>query len=211
MSDDDRSKLIHRSEELLGVLKKRRSVRSFADAAIPIEVVENCIAIAASAPSGANSQPWTFVLVEDPATKRTIRKQAEAVERSFYETRISDEWREKLKPLGTDAQKPFLEQASFLICIFVQRHGFDRAGKRIKHYYPMESVGIATGFLIFSLHLLGISTLTYTPAPMDFLGDLLQRPKHEKPYMILAVGYPSEDYEPPELERKQENEYLTVL
>jgi len=192
-------------------MAKRRSVRSFDARAIPVEAVESCIDIAASAPSGANMQPWSFVLVRDPATRQAIRRAAEAVEGEFYARRASAEWKRRLEALRTSARKPFLEEAPYLICIFVQRHGTDDSGQRVTHYYPLESVGIATGFLITALHLVGISTLTYTPSPMGFLNQLLRRPAGERPFAILAVGYPDEGYEPPRLERKDRRRYLTVI
>ena len=163
------------------------------------------------APSGANTQPWSFVVVSDAATKSSIRKKAEEVEREFYDRRITDEWRSRLESLKTGVEKPFLESAPYLICIFTQTYGIDSQGNRLTHYYPQESVGIAAGFLISALHQLGLATLTYTPAPMGFLRDLLGRPKNEMPYMILVVGCPDEESPPPELEKKSEEEYLTII
>ena len=203
--------LADRARDLQESMRSRRSVRSFALKAIPLEVVKRCVSIAASAPSGANTQPWSFVIVKDGAMKSRIREQAEAVEREFYAKKITAEWRARLEALNTDAGKGFLEEAPYLICIFVQKHGIDQRGNRVTHYYPMESVGIATGFLIASLHLLGISSLTYTPAPFGFLSKLLERPRNEKPYMILAVGYPNPGCSPPALCRKTESEYLSIV
>lgn len=208
MSEDASAELLRRSQELLSIMRSRRSARSFQQTPIPIEVIKNCIAIAASAPSGANTQPWSFVLVADPGLKKIIRKKAESIEKAFYSTRITEEWKAKLQPLKTRPEKTFLEEAPYLICIFTQIYGFDSQGRKVTHYYPMESVGIATGFLISALHLLGISTLTYTPAPLTFLRKLLGRPENERPYMILVVGYPSEDYIPPSLVKKREEDYL---
>lgn len=205
------SELLVLSGRLYSTMKTRRSVRSFSKRPIPKEVIIHCISIAASAPSGANMQPWSFVLVMDPHTKKKIRQNAEEVERIFYSKKITEEWHRRLKPLKTNARKPFLEDAPYLICIFVQQYGLDDQGNRIKHYYPLESVGIATGFLISSLHQLGISTLTYTPAPMGFLSELLGRPENERPYMILVVGYPKDGYEPPRLEKKEPADYLTII
>ncbi len=196
------NKLFNQSEELLSLMRKRRTVRAFSRKKISRLVVENCISIAASAPSGANMQPWTFVLIEDIKLKRKIRKEAEAVERIFYEEKISDEWRQKLKPLNTNNKKEFLTQAPYLICIFAQSYGVDKKGRIVKHYYVSESVGIATGFLIYSLHQLGISSLTYTPAPMNFLNKLLSRPENERPFMVIAAGYPHKNYKPPRLKKK---------
>lgn len=200
-----------KSQALLKNMRSRRSVRAFARRPVPLEVVEDCISIAASAPSGANMQPWSFVLVRDPKTKRAIRRHAEAVEADFYAKRASQEWKKRLAPLNTSPQKAFLEEAPYLICIFAQRHGLDSVGQRVAHYYSLESVGIATGFLIASLHLLGISTLTYTPSPMSFLNELLGRPSRERPFMILVVGYPAAGYAAPVLEKKEVEEYLTVI
>jgi iodotyrosine deiodinase len=183
--------LIKKSENLLKQFKKRRTVRFFSKKSIPRNVIENCISIAGTAPSGANMQPWTFVLVENAGTKKEIREKAEDVEKEFYSKKITVEWKEKLHPLKTGPKKEFLTQAAYLICIFVQRYGIDNKGKKVKHYYPVESVGIATGILISALHQLGLSSLTYTPAPMNFISEVLHRPKNEKPFLILAVGYPS--------------------
>lgn len=156
-------------------------------------------------------QPWSFVLVTDQKLKTEIRKQAEQVEREFYARRISEEWKSRLKPLRTSCKKEFLEKAPYLICIFVQKYGVDSNGNEIKHYYPVESVGIATGFLISALHQLGISSLPYTPMPMTFLTRLLKRPPNEKPFMIVVVGYASKSYEPPKIKKKVLGEYLTRL
>jgi len=196
------NELIEQSDQLLDLMKQRRTVRAFNKRKISRQIIENCIAIAGTAPSGANMQPWTFVLVEDLKTKKRIRKEAETVEKLFYEERISEEWRNKLKPLSTNPKKEFLTQAPFLICIFAQTFGIDKKGRNIKHYYVIESVGIASGFLISSLHQLGISALTYTPAPMSFLNKLLDRPENERPFMILAVGYPHQNYKPPRIKKK---------
>jgi len=209
--DSSGAGLTRRSAELLRLMRTRRSARSFSSRPIPIEVIEDCISIAASAPSGANMQPWSFVLVTDQKLKTEIRKQAEQVEREFYARRISEEWKSRLKALRTSRTKEFLEAAPYLICIFVQKYGVDSAGHQIKHYYPLESVGIATGFLISALHQLGISSLPYTPMPMTFLRRLLRRPRNEKPFMIVVVGYPSRSYEPPKIKKKVLGEYLTRL
>jgi iodotyrosine deiodinase len=203
--------LIRRSENLLKQLKKRRTVRFFSKKNIPHSVIENCIAVAGTAPSGANMQPWTFVLVEDLKIKKEIRKKAEEVEKEFYSKRITKEWKEKLVPLNTAPKKEFLTQAPYLICIFIQNYGIDNKGKKVKHYYSIESVGIATGILISALHQLGISSVTYTPAPMTFLKELLHRPPNEKPFMILAVGYPHPNYKPPVLKKKSLKEILVKI
>ena len=167
--------------------------------------------MAATAPSGANRQPWHFVVVRDPALKHRIRIAAEAEERSFYEERAPDEWLEALAPIGTDAEKPFLETAPALVAIFLERYGLDADGGRIKNYYMPESVGIATGFLIAALHDAGLATLTHTPSPMGFLNEILGRPKNERPYLLLVVGYPTDDAEVPGIERKSVGEVMTIL
>ncbi|HUT66856.1 MAG TPA: nitroreductase family protein [Spirochaetota bacterium] len=192
-------------------MKKRRSVRLFSKRPVPEEVVLHCISVAASAPSGANLQPWHFVVVRDPAVKKQIRTMAEEIEEGFYRKKSTRNWRDRLKPIGTGPGKPFLEQAPYLVCIFVHPYSIDEDGTKSPNYYASESVGIATGFLISALHRLGLSTLPYTPAPMHFLKKLLDRPENERPFMILAVGYRDEGYEPPVLVKKNKDEYLTVI
>ncbi len=203
--------LVIHSTKLFAQMKKRRSVRAFNGRVIPREVMENCIAIAGSAPSGANMQPWSFVLVSDKTVKKEIRNQAERVEKVFYKKIASKEWEKRLVPLKTSWKKPFLEEAPYLICIFSQKYGFDGRGNKVKHYYTAESVGIATGFLISALHRLGISCLTYTPAPMTFLKKILGRPVNEKPFMIIAAGYPKKSYQPPRISRKKLGQILTIV
>lgn len=192
----------------LATMQRRRSVRSFAPDPVPLDVVRTAIQAAGTAPSGAHMQPWTFVLVTDPALKRQIREAAEAEERETYEHRMSDEWRAALAPLGTDWHKPFLETAPALIVLFRQDHGVRPDGSRRKHYYVQESCGIALGLLIAALHHAGLATLTHTPSPMAFLARLLARPAHEKPFILLPVGYPAADCEVPELARKPLAEIL---
>jgi len=199
---------LERSREFLERLKTRRTVRDYTPTPVPQELLHNAIATAATAPSGANQQPWTFALSSDPVLKRKIREAAETEEREFYARRISDEWRDALAPLGTDWQKPHLEDASHLIVVFKQVWGYDDEGKRVKHYYVDESVGIAVGLLLASLHLAGLATLTHTPSPMKFLSDILQRPDNERAVMIIAVGYPAEDAEVPAITKKPLDEVL---
>ncbi|HJK91614.1 MAG TPA: nitroreductase family protein [Polyangiaceae bacterium LLY-WYZ-15_(1-7)] len=194
-----------RATHFLETMRTRRSVRQFSDAPIPLGVVERCIEAAAQAPSGAHKQPWTFVLVSDPATKRAIREAAEEEERTFYGGRAPDRWLSDLEPFGTDWEKPYLEHAPALIAVFAQRHG---ATKEERHYYVNESVGIATGFLIAGLHHAGLATLTHTPSPMGFLAEVLERPANERPYLLLPVGYPAEGCEVPDIERKPLDEVL---
>jgi len=171
-------------------LRRRRTVRDFDRRPVPREVIETCLLAAGSAPSGANLQPWHFAVIEDPAAKKRIRLAAEAEERAFYSGRAPAEWLEALAPLGTDANKPFLEDAPLLIAIFAQKSGTRPDGRRVKNYYVPESVGIATGFLIAALHDAGLATLTHTPSPMGFLNEICARPKWEKPTILLVVGYP---------------------
>lgn len=181
-----------RADAFAAEMKRRRTVRDFADEPVPQAIIETALAAATSAPSGANLQPWHFAVVTDPDRKRAIRLAAEEEERAFYAGRAPREWLDALAPLGTDADKAFLERAT-LIAIFAQRYGRLPDGRKVKHYYVPESVGIATGFLIAALHHAGLATLTHTPAPMTFLGEICGRPGNEKPYLLLAVGYPAPD------------------
>ncbi|MDX1689371.1 MAG: nitroreductase family protein, partial [Candidatus Promineifilaceae bacterium] len=166
---------------------------------------------AGTAPNGANLQPWTFVVVSDPAVKRQIRQAAEAEEREFYERRAPEEWLEALEPFDTDAHKPYLETAPVLIAIFAQSYGLDADGERVKHYYVQESIGIATGFLIAALHLAGLAALTHTPSPMRFLNEILERPDNERPFLLLVVGYPAEGAEVPDIDKKPLEEIATFI
>ena len=190
-------------------LKRRRTVREFSDRPIPDGVISDCLKAAGSAPSGANQQPWHFVVITDPAVKHRIREAAEKEERAFYEHRAPDAWLDALSPLGTQWQKPFLDRAPCLIVIFAQKYGFDGEGNKIKHYYVKESVGIATGFLIAALHHAGLVSLTYTPSPLDFLNKILQRPKNEKAFMVLVAGYPEKDVTVPDISKKPLAEIVT--
>ncbi|MCG8558020.1 MAG: nitroreductase family protein [Proteobacteria bacterium] len=186
-------------------MSRRRSVRDFSDEPVPLEVVRECISAAATAPSGANKQPWTFVLVTDLELKHRIREGAESEERAFYGGRAPQRWIEDLAALGTDASKPFLETAPALIAVFAQRQG-TQAGQR--HYYVQESVGIAVGILIAALHHSGLATLTHTPSPMGFLGKILGRPNNERAYLLIPAGYPQRDCCVPAIERKPLAEVL---
>ncbi len=174
-------------------MRRRRTVRDFSDRQVHRDVIEKCLLGAGTAPSGANLQPWHFTVITEPALKTRIRLAAEIEEKEFYEERAPAEWLDALAPLGTDSRKPFLEIAPILIAIFGQRHGLSPDGRRFKHYYVPESVGIATGFLIAGLHMSGLATLTHTPSPMNFLTRLCGRPDSEKPYLLLVVGYPAGD------------------
>ena len=182
-------------------LESRRSVRDFSKEELPEGVLEECLLAAGSAPSGANLQPWSFVVVRDPGLKRRIREAAEAEEHENYEWRMGEEWLKDLEALGTDEHKPFLEDAPALIVIFRQAYGLGDEEKR-KHYYVMESVGIATGFLLAALHQAGLATLTHTPSPMGFLEEILERPENERAYLLIPVGYPAEGCEVPDISRK---------
>jgi iodotyrosine deiodinase len=184
------SVICERARAFYGNLARRRSVRDFDSAEVPREVIEQCLLAAGSAPSGANQQPWFFVVITDQDRKRHIRDAAEAEEREFYAQRAPKEWLDALAPLGTDPNKPFLEEAPVLIAIFAQKFGVRADGKRFSHYYVPESVGIATGFLIAALHEAGLATLTHTPSPMGFLNKVCERPPSEKPVILLVTGYP---------------------
>jgi len=200
-SFDDEARVKY-AKELATNLSKRRTVRHFDSKPVAWEVIEAALEAACSAPSGANQQPWRFVAVGDGAVKRQIREAAKAEEREFYAHRASEEWLDALKPIGTDAEKPFLETAPWLIAIFVERFGTGPDGKQQKRYYPHESVGIATGILIASLHLAGLATLTHTPSPMKFLNAILGRPRdRERPFLLLVVGHPAPECTVPDIKR----------
>ncbi len=190
------------SREFQQTVSRRRSVRSFSGRKVDREIIENAIKSAGSAPSGANKQPWHFVVVENPETKQLIRKAAEAEEHDFYNGRAPQSWLDDLKVFETDENKPFLEIAPYLIAVFLQRNTIDEDGTKHKNYYMPESVGIATGMLITALHVSGLATLTHTPSPMKFLNEILERPSNEKPFMLIVAGYPSEDVTVPDINRK---------
>ena len=191
-----------RARAFAAELTRRRTVRDFSADPVSRDVIAACLRAAGSAPSGANRQPWHFVAVADPALKREIRSAAEAEERAFYEERAPADWLAALAPLGTDADKPFLETAPWLIAVFQQRYGAGPDGQRVKHYYAQESVGIATGMLITALHQAGLATLTHTPSPMGFLNRLLGRPRAERPFLLLVAGYPADGARVPDIGRK---------
>jgi iodotyrosine deiodinase len=200
-----------RAEAFFAEMRRRRSIRDFSDEPVPRSVIESCLRTAGSAPSGANMQPWHFVAVSDPAVKREIREAAEAEERAFYEHRATEEWLAALAPLGTGWQKPFLEDAPYLIAIFARTYGLRPDGGREKHYYVKESVGIATGFLIAALHHAGLATLTHTPSPMDFLNAILDRPENERPFLLLVTGYPADGASVPDITRRPLDEITTFV
>ena len=198
---------LERGERLYAELDTRRSVRFFSDAPVPRAMIETAIRTASTAPSGAHMQPWTFVAISDPEVKRRIRLAAEREEHALYEEgRISEEWREALEPLGTTWEKPFLETVPWIVVLFAQRSGLHPDGSKRKHYYVSESVGIAAGLFIASLHRMGLATLTHTPSPMGFLSELLGRPARESPTILFPIGYPSEDCVVPNLKRKELHE-----
>jgi nitroreductase len=205
MSEDEQ---IARSRAFLVRMRQRRTVRDFSREPVPRELIENAIATAGTAPSGAHQQPWTFVVVSDPGLKRRIRRAAEDEERRSYESRMPDEWLEALRPLGTDWRKPHIEDAPYLVVVFEQAYGIRADGTKVKHYYAKESVGIAVGLLLASLHEAGLATLTHTPSPMGFLREILGRPENERPYVLVPVGYPAEGCAVPDLERKPLGEIL---
>ena len=197
----------------LDYMKKRHSVRQFSTRPVPQAIIETCIATAGTAPSGANHQPWHFVAISDPALKSRIRAGAEEEERAFYSGSAGDEWLAALEPIGTGADKPHLTDAPWLIVVFAQRYGLTHDGTRYKNYYVPESVGLSTGFLIAALHHAGLVCLEHTPNPMKFLGPLLGRPDHEKPVMILPVGWPADNATVPAVAKRKKplDEILTVL
>jgi len=190
-----------RARDFWHQLDRRRTVRDFSDKDVPRQVIEDCIRTAGTAPSGANQQPWHFAAVTDPGIKRQIRQAAEQEEREFYDHRASAEWLAALEDLGTDADKPFLEIAPYLIVVFALVNRKSEAGQKVKHYYPYESVGLATGLLITALHNVGLASLTHTPNPMKFLNQVLGRPANERPFLILVTGYPANEVKVPDIER----------
>ena len=204
-----------RSREFLARMETRRTVRDFSAAPVPIELIRNAVATATTAPSGANQQPWTFAVISNPAIKRKIRIAAEAEEKESYERRMSDEWLAALAHLGTDWHKPHLEDAPYLIIVFAQAHGWQtdpETGEksRLKHYYVTESVGIAVGMLLASLHQAGLATLTHTPSPMKFLSEILGRPDNERALVVIPVGYPADDAEVPVITKKPLDEVMVI-
>ena len=202
--------LVDRSSMHRQQLSTRRSVRHFSNKPVPLKVIKDMVMTAASAPSGANQQPWTFVVVGNQNLKNQIRNAAEKEERSFYQQRAPNEWLAKVAPLGTDWHKPFLEDAPFLIVVFKQIYGMNK-GSRIKHYYVDESVGIAVGFLLTAIHQIGLVALTHTPSPMGFLSQILKRPANERAYLIIPVGYPEENAKVPVITKKAFEEISNVF
>jgi nitroreductase len=204
------AEMAERARAFRALMTRRRTVRDFSDRPVARTIIEDAVMTAATAPSGANQQPWTFACIADPAVKSRLRVAAEAEEKAFYQHRAGSEWLEALGPLGTDADKPFLETAPWLIAVFGQRYGLAN-GKRVKHYYVPESVCIATGFLIAALHHAGLATLTHTPSPMGFLNTICGRPEHEKAYVLVVVGYPAPSCEVPKITKKPMEEVAVWL
>jgi nitroreductase len=200
-----------RASEFFADVRRRRTVQHYADRPVPRSVIEHCLRAAGTAPSGANRQPWHFVVVADPEIKRRIREAAEREEREFYRHRAPGDWLEALAPLGTDENKPFLETAPYLIAVFAERYGVAADGGRVQNYYVTESVGLATGLLITALHRAGLATLTHTPSPMGFLNQVLGRPANERPFLLLVVGYPAEDAVVPDISRKPLEDFATFV
>ena len=191
-----------RSKSYLDELSTRRTVRDFSNKPVSLEIIENCIKAAATAPSGANKQPWQFIIVSDSKVKQKIREAAEAEEKEFYNHRATKQWLEDLNQFGTDWHKPFLETAPYLIVVFRQIYDIKDDGRQRKNYYVNESVGIASGFLLAAFHNAGLVTLTHTPSPMNFLGKILERPDNERAFLLIPVGYPDDEAEVPEITKK---------
>lgn len=199
---------LERSAEFLERMRTRRSVRFFSPEPVPYELLRNAIEVAGTAPSGANQQPWTFVVVSDAETKRLIREAAEAEERAFYERRAPPEYKGAIKPIGTDAVKPHITDAPYVIVVLERVYRLDDDGSKGKHYFVKESVGIAVGFLLAALHMSGLYALTHSPSPMGFLTEILERPANERPFILIPVGYPAEDSPVPDIVRKPVDEIL---
>lgn len=206
---------VTRSRDFYELMRRRRTVREFSPDPVPIEIIANAIRVAGTSPSGANQQPWRYVVVGDPEIKRRIREAAEAEEKESYEHRMSQEWLDALEPLGTDWHKPHLTDAPYLIVCFRLDYGLetDDEGKeiRVKHYYPGESMGISVGMLITALHNAGLATLTHTPSPMKFLNEILERPRNERPFIVLPVGYPAGDCQVPNITKKPLDDIMLVV
>jgi len=205
------TEMLNKSKVFYEEIKKRRTVREFSNQAVPIEIIENCIKAAGTAPSGANLQPWHFVVVSNPEVKKKIRNAAEEEEKEFYSKRAPKEWLEVLEPLGTDEHKPFIESAPYLIAIFYKSYNILPDGRQVKQYYATESTGIAAGILITAIHNAGLVSLTHTPSPMNFLNEILGRPKNERPFLLLVVGYPAKDAKVPDIKKKSLHEIASFL
>ena len=202
--------MLLKSEIFNQLMQTRRTVREFSSESVNLELIKNCIRAANSAPSGANKQPWHYVIVKSPKLKKKIRIEAEKEEREFYNGKAPKEWLNDLEPFETNESKPFLEEAPILIAIFEEKYSINKEGKQHKNYYTKESVGIATGMLITAIHNAGLVSLTHTPSPMNFLNELLERPKNEKPFLLLVVGHPKEGAMVPNIKRKSLNTISTI-
>ncbi len=200
-----------RAADFYGDMKRRRTIRDFSSRPVSKEIIENCLLTAGTAPSGANMQPWHFVAVSDAKTKNQIRIEAEKAEQEFYQNRAPAYWLEALAPLGTDENKPYLEEAPYVIVIFSKLYSLGSDGAKLHNYYLTESVGIATGFLIAAIHNAGLACLTYSPSPMGFLRDTLKRPSYETPFLVLVVGYPKDNAKVPDIGKKSLNEIATFI
>ena len=200
-----------RSENFYHMMKLRRSGRDFSNREVPNEIIENCLKTANNAPSGANMQPWYFVVVKNPEIKKSIRIEAEKREKEFYHNEATQEWVKAVKPLGTTYSKPFLEIAPYLIIVFVSKYDLQPDGKKVEHYYANESVGIATGMLITAIHYCGLVCLPYTPMRMRFLNEILERPDSERPFLILAVGLPDKNAKVPNIQKKSLDEVYSII
>jgi iodotyrosine deiodinase len=203
--------MLKRSQAFYEDIKRRRTVRDISEKLVPKEIIENCIKAAGTAPNGANLQPWHFVIISDPEIKKKIRIAAEEEEKEFYTKRAPKEWLEALEPLGTDENKPFLEIAPYLIAIFSKSYDRLQDGRQVKQYYSLESTGIATGILITAIHNAGLVSLTHTPSPMNFLNEILNRPKNERPFLLLVVGYPAEGAKVPDIKKKSLQEIASFI
>lgn len=203
--------MLDRSTSFYDNIKRRRTVRDFSNKPVAREIIENCIKAAGTSPSGANLQPWHFVVVSNPEIKKKIRLAAEEEEKEFYTKRAPKEWLEVLEPLGTDENKPFLETAPYLIAIFTKSYEILHDGRQVKQYYSMESTGIATGILITAIHNAGLVSLTHTPSPMNFLNEILGRPKNERPFLLLVAGYPATDAKVPNIQKKSLQEIASFV
>jgi iodotyrosine deiodinase len=204
--------MLARAREFADDMQRRRTVRDFSDRPVPRALIEECLRAATAAPSGANQQPWRFVAVSEATVKHRIREAAEAEEREFYARRAPADWLEAIAPLGTDADKPFLDVAPWLVAVFIRRFERRPDGGKVKHYYTDESVGLATGLLIAALQRAGLATLTHTPSPMGFLNEILGRPKDlERPFLLLVVGYPAADARVPDIRRKAVGDVATFI
>ncbi len=205
------NEMLCRSKAFCQEMHRRRTVREYATRDVPRTVIQNCLATAGSAPSGANLQPWHFVAIHNPEIKKQIRAAAEKEEVEFYKSKASKQWLEALKPLGTDEHKSFLETAPWLIAVFAEKYGLSADGEKFKHYYTPESVGLASGLLIAALHHAGLATLTHTPSPMGFLKTILQRPDNERPFLLIVTGYPEKDAQVPNIKRKTIDKIVTFI